>query len=65
MFWPDDISVLDPGKLDSSRLLTSAQVTDIYLLAWAVSHKGQLPTFDRRLLTDAVVGDADASYLID
>ncbi|MHB1605671.1 MAG: PIN domain-containing protein [Leptospirales bacterium] len=64
VFWPDDISLLSPGKLDFSRLLTSAQVTDIYLLALAVSHQSQLATFDRRLVTDAVVGGADALHLI-
>ncbi len=34
-FWPDDITLLDPARVDGSRLLDSAQVTDSYLLALA------------------------------
>jgi uncharacterized protein len=54
VFWPDDISLLDPRHLDMSRLLTTAQITDSYLLALAIAHDGQLATFDRRLIPDAV-----------
>lgn len=64
VFWPDDVSLLDSGKLDSSRLLTSAQVTDSYLLALACAHGGQLATFDRRLVIDAVFGGAGGLHLI-
>jgi hypothetical protein len=53
-FWPDDITFLDPDRVDITRLVTTAQVTDSYLLALAVAHHGQLATFDRRLVTDAV-----------
>jgi hypothetical protein len=48
-FWPDDISLLDPKKIDLSRLLISALVTDSYLRTLAVAHGGQLETFDRKL----------------
>ena len=54
VFWPEDIGLLDAGRADASRLLTSAQVTDTYLLALARAHGGQLASFDRRLVTDAV-----------
>src|SRR5277367_1153841 len=54
-FWPDDITLLDAGRVDGSRLLDSAQVTDSYLLALAGAHGGQLATFDQRLVADAVV----------
>ncbi len=68
VFWPDDISLLPPnkgvGKLDSTRLLSSAQVTDSYLLALACAHNGQLATFDRRLVVDAVHGGAQRVHLI-
>ncbi len=64
VFWPDDISLLDAGKLDSTRLLSSAQVTDSYLLALAGAHDGQLATFDRRLVIDAVHGGAQGLHLI-
>lgn len=64
IFWPDDISLLDTEKLDATRLLTSAQVTDSYLLALACAHGGQLATFDRRLVTDAVRNGMQALHLI-
>lgn len=54
VFWPDDISLLDTQQANSSRLLSAAQLTDTYLLALARYHKGELATFDRRLVTDAV-----------
>jgi toxin-antitoxin system PIN domain toxin len=53
-FWPDDVSLLDPRLIDTSRLLAATQITDSYLLALAVAHEGQLATFDRRLIPDAV-----------
>jgi toxin-antitoxin system PIN domain toxin len=54
VFWPDDVSLLDPLCVDTSRLLATSQITDSYLLALAVAHGGQLATFDRRLIPDAV-----------
>ena len=65
VFWPDDISLLDSTKIDASRLLTTAQVTDSYLLALAHAHGGRLATLDRRLIGDAVVDGADALYVIE
>jgi len=63
-FWPDNISLLDSDKLDHARLLTSGQVTDSYLLALACSQGGQLATFDRRLVTDAVRNGTQGLCLI-
>jgi uncharacterized protein len=63
-FWPDDISLLDAQELDAERLLTSGQVTDSYLLALACAHGGQLATFDRRLVIDAVRNGARGLHLI-
>ncbi|MHB1779106.1 TA system VapC family ribonuclease toxin [Acidithiobacillus sp.] len=54
VFWPDHISLLDIGHIDTARLLTSGQITDSYLLALASAHGGQLVTFDHHLLTQAV-----------
>lgn len=56
VFWPDDISLLDERRIDATRLLATGQITDSYLLALAVAHEGQLATFDRRLIPDAVRG---------
>ena len=59
-FWPDDLSLVGSDKVDPARILTSAQVTDTYLLALAHSHGGQLATFDRKLSV-AAVGNGKAS----
>ncbi len=64
VFWPDDISLLDTKKLDAARILSSAQVTDSYLLALACAHGGKLATFDRRLVVDAVRGGVKGLHLI-
>lgn len=64
VFWADDISILDRRQLDPSRILTSQQVTDTYLLALAHAHAGQLATLDRRLITDAVKSGSQALHLI-
>jgi toxin-antitoxin system PIN domain toxin len=64
VYWPDDISLLDAKKIDASRILSSAQVTDSYLLALACTHGGKLATFDRRLVVDAVRGGAKALHVI-
>jgi toxin-antitoxin system PIN domain toxin len=63
-FWPDNITLLDGKHAHTARLLDSAQVTDSYLLALAASHGGKLATFDRQLVTDAVVNGSHALHLI-
>jgi uncharacterized protein len=64
VFWPDNISLVGTEHIDPERILTSAQVTDTYLLALAVAHGGHLATFDRRLSTKAVKGGAAALHVI-
>ena len=64
VFWPDDISLMDAERIDASRLLTSAQVTDSYLLALVCAHDGQLATLDRRLVTDAVRGGKQRLHVL-
>jgi len=64
VFWPDDVSLMDPALLDADRLLGHGQITDSYLLALAVAHGGQLASFDRRLVPDAVRGGRQALVLI-
>ncbi len=63
-FWPDDVSLFDPTRVDTARLLSSAQITDSYLLALACAHRGQLATFDRHVVTDAVMGGQKALHCI-
>lgn len=64
VFWPDDISLVDADHVVASEVLTSAQVTDTYLLALAVAHGGRLVTFDRRLSAKAVKGGKAALLLV-
>ncbi len=54
VFWPDSISLLEPGVLSWERVLTSRQITDTYLLALAAAHGGRLVTFDRGISIEAV-----------
>jgi len=56
VFWPDDISLLDEGLIERTRILGPKQLTDIYLLALAVKHGGRLVTFDRAIPIAAVRG---------
>lgn len=55
-FWPDDVSLLDAGRLRWERVIRHRQVTDAYLLALAVEHGGRLVTLDRRIDPSVVVG---------
>lgn len=64
VFWPDDLALLDNEIVDSDRIGSSASITDTYLLALAVHHRGGFATLDRRLAPDVVRGGADALHLI-
>ena len=64
VFWPNDISLVDADHVNAGEVLTSAQVTDTYLLALAVTHGGKLATFDRRLSVKAVKGGKAALHVI-
>jgi toxin-antitoxin system PIN domain toxin len=55
-FWPDDVSLLDPRVAEASRVHGPRQVTDLYLLALAVAHKGRLATFDGDIALSAIAG---------
>lgn len=55
-FWVDSISLLHPGCLEWSRVLSSRHVTDVYLLALAVKQGGCFVTLDRGVPLDAVAG---------
>lgn len=63
-FWAEDFSLVGSDAIDASRVLTSAQVTDTYLLALAKVRGGQLATFDRRLSVDAVKDGKATLHLI-
>ena len=61
-FWPDAISLRDALTPGSS--LTHSQVTDVFMLALAVSRGGKLATLDRRISTSVVPGGPAALEVI-
>lgn len=61
-FWPDDLSLTDVEHLHADEVVGHQQLTDLYLLALAVRHKGTLVTFDRRIPLNAV-RNATADHL--
>ena len=58
-FWPDSVSLIRPAVLKPEQAITSKQITDLYLLALAVSRGGRLVTFDARISSASVVGADD------
>jgi len=62
-FWPDTVSLHDPAHFDHGVILTPRNLTDIYLLALAVKHRGLLVTFDRHIPIAAVRG-ANAKHVV-
>lgn len=58
-FIPDEISLLNPVSVNTGALLSSAQITDTYLLALTVEAKASLATFDTKLVTTAVPSSAE------
>jgi hypothetical protein len=62
VFWPDDVSLIDPAVIDHDHLLGRRQITDVYLLALAVKHGGRLVTLDRGISIRTVKG-ATARHL--
>jgi toxin-antitoxin system PIN domain toxin len=53
-FWPDEISLRDENHFARERIHSSRQLTDLYLLALAVTHQGRLVTFDQGIALSAV-----------
>ncbi len=53
-FWPDEVTLLDPDVVDSTRIHGPRQLTDIYLLALAVQHESRFVTFDTGIPLAAV-----------
>lgn len=62
-FWPDSVSLLQPDCLIWDKILSSRQVTDVYLLALAVKQGGCFVTLDRGIPLDAVAG-AHSEHLV-
>ena len=52
-FWPDSVSLLDAGTADAMRIHGPRQLTDVYLIALAVSRSGRFVTFDSAIPREA------------
>jgi toxin-antitoxin system PIN domain toxin len=55
LFWPDSISLLDPGRFGLAGV-GPKHLTDLYLLGLAVKFSGRLVTFDRAIRWQLVTG---------
>jgi uncharacterized protein len=64
VFWPDSISVLAPDAIDWPLLLSPRHLTDAYLLALAVEHRGCLVTLDESVPISAVKGAKDKHLVV-
>ena len=53
-FWPDAVSLLDDSVVRIDRIHGARQLTDLYLLALAVSRGGRFVTFDGAIAVNAV-----------
>jgi uncharacterized protein len=62
-FWPDAVSLVQPGTLNPAHLLGHRQLTDAYLLALAVHHHGQFVTLDGAIPWKAVLGSQPADVV--
>lgn len=63
VFWPDSISIR--SLLNDSTIVSSAQITDGYLLGLAAGNGGRLATFDRNIPAHAVVDGTAALELLE
>ena len=62
-FWPDDVSLLDSRVADRTRIHGPRQVTDLYLLALAVRHRGRFVSFDSSIPVSAIKG-AEKNHVV-
>ena len=64
-FWEDSVSLVDARFVPSLVHATSKQLTDLYLLALAVSRQGSLVTLDARIDPGHVLGGSEALVVIE
>ena len=62
-FWADDVSLLDSRVADPTRIHGPRQVTDLYLLALAVRHRGCFVSFDSSIPLTAIKG-AEKKHMV-
>ncbi|MFY9680832.1 MAG: TA system VapC family ribonuclease toxin [Candidatus Sulfotelmatobacter sp.] len=58
-FWPDSISFPDAVGLLRGRISGHQQVTDAYLVALAIRHRGKLATLDRGIVQLSPAGSVE------
>jgi len=56
VFWPDSVSIRERGRLRWNHVQGHRQITDVYLLALALSNQGRLATFDSTISLRAIEG---------
>lgn len=56
VFWPDSLTVRDPGRFRWTHVQGHRQLTDVYLLALSVSNQARLATFDSTISLKSVHG---------
>jgi uncharacterized protein len=54
MFWPSSVSIRERGRFRWNHVQGHRQLTDVYLLALAISNQGRLATFDSTISLDAI-----------
>src|SRR5882757_316468 len=56
VFWPDSVSIRERGRFRWKHVQGHRQLTDVYLLALAISNQGRLATFDSTISPHAIEG---------
>lgn len=56
VFWPDAVSICGRGRFRWPHVRGHRQLTDVYLLALAISNHGRLATFETSISLKAVEG---------
>ena len=56
LFWPDSVSIDERGRFRWNHVQGHRQLTDVYLLALAISNQGRLATFDSTISLKAIEG---------
>jgi uncharacterized protein len=56
VFWPDSVSIRERGRLRWNHVQGHRQLTDVYLLALALSNQGRLATFGSTISLRAIEG---------
>ena len=63
-FWADEVSLLDTGLFDMTRVHSHRNLTGVYLLGLVVKRGGRLVTFDQSIVLSAVRSATDAHLVV-